>query len=236
MLVSSAIQDAGMSVSKFFMLNAAVANECYDPTVFNDSTDGNYMQHDAWWGYNSNTWCSTWFRLFDEPDDRRKLTWVNRFPDVPSIAYNMYSSGDNVFEIYQGTPSVPTSWWNFERYAWQKQEMYKGRTTILGIPIPGGTGWAGWGFSGEYTMGIGDASTRPYNICRGLRMFVVCRREIRHVFESTLRDQSSPASRDHPCWPGIVKSRENSFHLQGFSIISRESKCCRIVCLKVLLC
>ena len=165
MVVSGAIQDYGLSVSKYFMLNAAVATESYRSASFNDATAGNYMLHEDWVGYNSNTWCSTWYRLFSSSDDRAKLTWRNRFPSVVSVAYNFYSLGDEIFEVYAGTPTafaggiIP---FHLERYAWQKQEVFKGRVVL------GGTSWAGWGFAGhledhiwvpEYTMAQANAAT-----------------------------------------------------------------------------
>ncbi len=180
MVVSSAIQDCGLSVNDYFMMNAAVAAECYWPAAFNDSTNGNYMQHDDWFGYNSNTWCSTWFRLFSAPDDRAKLTWKGRFPSVLSVGHNFYTSGDNIFEIYaNGTPSVPAGWFDFERYAWQKQEMYKGRS------IPGGTSLAGWGFSDGYTMAQANAATDD-----NLRTNAVFRHEPTEMFSSTITTQN----------------------------------------------
>ena len=164
MVISGAIQDYSMSVDKYFMLNAAVATECYRPASFNDATAGNYMLHEDWTGYNSNTWCSTWFRLFSSPDDRAKLTWKNRFPAVLPVAYNFYSSGDEIFEVKSN--ATPSSFsggvFHLERYAWQKQELFKGRE------IPGGTSWAGWGFAGhqegefwvhDYTMEEANVAT-----------------------------------------------------------------------------
>ncbi|HBA84461.1 MAG TPA: hypothetical protein DCZ95_10240, partial [Verrucomicrobia bacterium] len=146
MVVSSAIQDYGLSVTEYFMLDSAVATECYAPSLFNDATVGNYMLHEDYIGYNSNTWCSTWFRLFSSPDDREKLTWQDRFPSILSVAYNFYSTGDEVFEVYPGTPSVFSGGpFHLEQYAWQKQEIFKGRGGL------GGTDWAGWGFEGYWT-------------------------------------------------------------------------------------
>jgi len=157
MVVSSAIQDHGLTVNKYFMLNAAVAAECYWPAAFNDATNENYMLHEDWLGYSNRTWCSKWFELSSPPDSRARLTWKDRFPAVLSVAYNFYSSGDAVFEIYSnGTPSPFTGVrfpFHAERYAWQKQEMFKGRGVL------GGTDWAGWGFSGAYTMSEANAAT-----------------------------------------------------------------------------
>ena len=160
MVVSSAIQDYGLLVDKYFMLNAAVATESYDPAVFNEATTGNYMLHKDWLGYKSNTWCSTWFELFSAPDARAKLTWKNRFSAVLSVAYNFYSSGDEIFDVYAGTPSpfagglIP---FHLERYAWQKQEIFKGRGAL------GGTSWAGWGMEGEW---VNDVWTPEYTMAQ----------------------------------------------------------------------
>lgn len=187
MVVSSAVQDHGLSVDKYFMLNAAVATECYRPASFNDAAAGNYMVHMDWSEYNNNTWCSTWFRLFSSPDGREKLTWKNRFPSVVSVAYNFYSSGNELFEVYAGTPSAFSGGlipWQVERYAWQKQEMFKGRTVVLDVPVPGGTDWAGWGFSGEYTMAEANAAT-PDN----LRTNAVFRRVPATMFSSNITAQ-----------------------------------------------
>lgn len=145
MVVSSAIQDHGLSLDKYFMLNAAVASECYDPASFNTSTNANYMLHSTWSGYDPNTWCSLWFSLFSSSDDNRKnLTWKNRFPRVISVAYNFYSSSDEIFETHRDPILFSGNPWHLERYAWQKQELFKGRS------LPGGTDWAGWGFAGHW--------------------------------------------------------------------------------------
>ncbi|MFH0908253.1 MAG: hypothetical protein V1929_05790 [bacterium] len=144
MVVSSAIKDYGLNVDKYFMLDAAVAVECYDPAAF-DASIGNFMVHEDWVGYDSRTWCSTWFRLFETlspPDDRAKLTWQGRFASVLPVAYNFYSSGDEAFEIFPGTPDFDTGlpdWVDNARYCWQKQEMLKGSWS---------SAWAGWGFAG----------------------------------------------------------------------------------------
>ena len=162
MVISAAIQDYGLSVEKYFMLDAAVASECYDPTVFNTATTGNYMLNSAWSGYNTNTWCSTWFELFSSPDDRAKVTWQDRFPTVLSVAYNFYSSGDEILEVHEDPGLFTGGLWHLERYAWQKQELFKGCGGL------GGTDWAGWGFKGEwvddvwipeYTMAEANAAT-----------------------------------------------------------------------------
>jgi hypothetical protein len=111
MVVSSAIQDHDLSVSKYFMLDAAVASECYNPNAFDETTStSNPMMNVNWIGYDARTWCSDWHKLFTDPnDDRSSLTWRNRFNAVTSVACNCYSSGDETLEIYtSGTLSTFT--------------------------------------------------------------------------------------------------------------------------------
>ncbi len=147
MVVSAAIQDHGLAVDKYFMLNAAVALECYDTAAFNDSVNNNQMLHSEWIWYTNRAWCSKWFELFDQSSDcRAQLAWRDRFPSVLSVAYNFYSTGDEIFEIYTNGMPSPFSGglFHLERYAWHKQEIFKGTGTI------GGTSWAGWGFNSYY--------------------------------------------------------------------------------------
>jgi len=160
------------------MLDAAVATECYDATAFNTATNNNYMMHADWTGYNPNTWCSTWSGLFSSPDDRAKLTWQDRFPAVLSVAYNFYSSGDEIFETHDDPGLFTGGLWHLERYAWQKQELFKGRGGL------GGTDWAGWGFSGEYTMSEANVATDD-----NLRTNAVFRQEPTTMFSSNITAQ-----------------------------------------------
>jgi len=67
---------------------------------------------------------------------------------VPSsILYNVYSSGDEVLELNNAAPALLTGAGGLfnlfptaERYAWHKQEVFKGRDLVVG------TSWVGWGF------------------------------------------------------------------------------------------
>jgi hypothetical protein len=160
MVVSSAIADHGMSVGKYFMLNAAVPAEAYDPTLWNATVAANNMVHEDWADYLPRTWSALYHQLFDPDlvfgnDDRHSLTWKGRFTACLPGLYNYYSSGDEIFEQYDGTP-IPTEGVELhlgipvvtgrERYSWQKQELYKGRTGIDEFAGLFGTSWAGWGF------------------------------------------------------------------------------------------
>lgn len=161
MVVSSAIQDQSMQVAKYFLLNAAVPAEAYDETLF-DKNSANALVHDDWKAYDSKTWTSCWHELFNAAsDDRGKLTWKNRFPAVAAVAYNYYSSGDEVFELFANRTPIVTdgtlSSWG--RYSWHKQECFKGRvisndnwTKLLHFP----TAYSGWGFNSTW---IWDPST-----------------------------------------------------------------------------
>ena len=141
MVVSAAIEDYGLDVDKYFMLNCAVPSEAYDSSLASTATNNNYMLHEDWEEYLPRTWASQWYELFDSTDNRCNLTWRGRFANVVSNAYNYYSSGDEVLEIDDGTPDVFSGGlFHLERYAWHKQEIFKGTSII------GGTSWAGWGF------------------------------------------------------------------------------------------
>ena len=161
MVVSSAIQDHGMGVDKYFMLNAAVPSEAYDGDLVSTNIP-NPMVHDDWGDYNAATWSANWHALFPgQGDDRGSLTWRGRFSNVPAVAYNFYSSGDEVFEVFELTTPDPTEGYMYGspnvsqtvgRYSWQKQELFKGRTASGDIL----TSWltssdqAGWGFRGSW--------------------------------------------------------------------------------------
>lgn len=167
MVVSSAIADHGMNVSKYFMLNAAVPAEAYDSSLWSTTVSGNNMVHRDWTNYLPRTWFALYHQLFDPNivfgnDDRHTLTWKNRFAACLPSLYNYYSSGDEIFEQFTGTP-LPTDGlsWNLgvpivtgtERYCWQKQELYKGRDGMGEWAGLFGTDFAGWGFELVSLMG-----------------------------------------------------------------------------------
>lgn len=142
MVVSSAIQDHNLKVDNYFMLEAAVASECYDASQFNTAETDNPMVPTAWAGYHNFTWCSCWHVLFGQFEFQSRLTWVNRFSNVTPQLYNFHSSGDEVLELR--TPHPPLLLNGTARYAWQKQEVYKGTDNLGGFLV--GSSWLGWGF------------------------------------------------------------------------------------------
>ncbi len=149
MVAAAAIQDYGMQVEKLIMLNSAIPSEAFVPSLA-DLSPTNCLVHDEWTGYTNACWTSEWHKLFPASDARRSLTWRGRFANVAPVAVNFYSSGDEVLELYMNAHNP--SWYNGfspsgnwgERYSWHKQELYKGRKSLLGFI--GTTEWSGWGF------------------------------------------------------------------------------------------
>jgi len=154
MVVSSAIEDYSMNVSKYLMLDAAVASEAYDVTMFSAATNNNPMLHAGWREYEPQTWSVNFHNLYSSPDLRAAITWKNRFSSVVPVAYNFYSSEDEVFEIHPDSVNMLTGVDfdylfipdDLEHYTWQKQEVLKGRDSSWLPGSLGSTKWWGWGF------------------------------------------------------------------------------------------
>lgn len=149
LVAAAAIQDYGMQVEKLIMLNSAIPSEAFDPSLA-DPSPANGLVHDEWTAYTNACWTSEWHKLFPAGDARSRLTWRGRFAAVARVAVNFYSSGDEVLEIYPNAHNPgwyngfsPSGHWG-ERYSWHKQELYKGRKSLLGFI--GTTEWSGWGF------------------------------------------------------------------------------------------
>ncbi len=148
MVVSSAIQDHGMVVEKYFMLDAAVPLEAYD--ISHESRD--QMRNPTWQDYNQTVnaidlrqyWASDWHKQFlSTADVRKTLTWKGRFGDIPN-AINYYSSGEEVLQNADGAwPSTGAV------RAWVYQEMGKGRFDTAMAVVPGvhEDVQGGWGFN-----------------------------------------------------------------------------------------
>ena len=149
MVVSSMIQDHGLTVSKYLMCNSAVPTEAYDP---DPSLRVPQLVHPDWEEYPTNTWTASYHSLFDgfPDDDRRHLGWPGRFADVAQYAVNFYSTGDEVLELAEGNSlwlGTGTGSLDFGHMSWHKQELFKGRGVIDGL---GGTDWSGWRFNGRW--------------------------------------------------------------------------------------
>ncbi|MCQ2403262.1 MAG: alpha/beta hydrolase, partial [Lentisphaeria bacterium] len=146
MLVSSAIVDHTMAADGFFMLNAAVAAEAYDPARHNTSGENNPMVPLEWRSYEYKNWSAGWHSLFGTGDDRSRLTWKGRFeamlhaPGTGNGAkltvYNYYDSEDEVIGTAEGELGLLSGFsWRIgtrdfgiadRQLAWHKQEFTKG--------------------------------------------------------------------------------------------------------------
>jgi len=98
-VVSHAITDGGFSPARYFMLNAASPIEAYDSVQTSNSSSANMqynMAHSEWRDtHGTRLWASHWHELFPG-EARAELTWRDRFGDLGGVAYNFYSSGEDV--------------------------------------------------------------------------------------------------------------------------------------------
>lgn len=135
MLVSAAREDRNLSYERYFMLNAAVPCEAYDPLGGVTDLSRYCMTPAVWRDYSVWLWASHWYELFQSDDARHGLTWKNRFKNVDKTV-NFYSSEDEV--VANGDGSKKTF---FSRsYAWYNQELAKGSHFVDLLPE------AGWAF------------------------------------------------------------------------------------------
>ena len=148
-VASAALCDYGGTADKLILLNSAIPSEAFDSSLF-DPTPANHLVHDEWIDYTNVCWSARWNELFPVGDARHDLTWRGRFASVSPVAVNFHSTGDEVLELYADAHNPewyngvsPSGNWG-ERYSWHKQELWKGRESLLGFM--GTTDWSGWGF------------------------------------------------------------------------------------------
>ncbi len=141
MLVSAARQDYGLQYDKYFMLNAAVPIEAYDPVDGVTAISHHDMTPREWRPYEDRVRATHWYELFlsSPNDERSKLTWKGRFKDVDN-AINFYSSRDEV--VANGDDNVKKLL--SREYAWYNQERKKGSLLVSFNPQ------AGWKFNDSY--------------------------------------------------------------------------------------
>ena len=173
MVAAAAIQDYGMQVDKLIMLNSAIPSEAFDPSLADESPN-NKLVHNDWISYTNSCWTANWHKLFNASDARSRLTWRGRFAAVVPVAVNFYSSGDEVLELYPHSQNPawyngvsPSGNWG-ERYSWHKQEIWKGRKSLLGFI--GTTEWSGWGFK-ENMLGVKKWSAQEANAVTDAMVF-----------------------------------------------------------------
>lgn len=171
-VASSAIEDTSFSPEYYYMINAAVPIEAYDPAQQNGE-DGVEMElrmtEDGWKGYRGvadKVIAYNWHNLFN--DARNQMTWKGRFKSAIAVAYNFYSTGEDVVEnAYESenvnSNSFRTIWgWikdkvpllegNPGRHAWIAQEIAKGSKNIVlnSTSMLGDGMYGGWGFNNFY--------------------------------------------------------------------------------------
>ncbi len=145
MVVSAAAQDHGLAYNRYFMLNAAVPVEAYDPTGGVTDETLNRMTPDTWRGYPNHLRASRWYDLFDSGDARRSLTWRGRFASVENTV-NYYSSEEEVLKCGNGENQF-----TYQRaYAWYNQERYKGVKSLLQNALAFGRNEGGWSFNPDH--------------------------------------------------------------------------------------
>jgi len=164
MVALSALSDHDAPMSKYFMLDAAVATEAIDPSI---AANSNMVRPD-WQNYGSYAWASDWYQLFSTNDYRSTLSWDNRLGNFGSTeVYNFYSSGEEVLRAYSGTPPsnlILLFGYQLVQYiegqsgtfVWAWQEKDKGRMSGNSILS---SDHGGWGFNSAYDFYVGGLET-----------------------------------------------------------------------------
>ena len=184
MLVSAAIQDYGMPHEKYFMLNAAVAMEAFDPTNGITQASHDNMTPEAWTNYTDRVRSTHWYELFPANDGRRLLTWKGRFCNVTNIV-NFYSTQEEVVCDGDGKPKDIA-----REYSWYNQEYRKGNWTLMSHPNEGG-----WAFNSFY-----DTVTHPDPDNELLEV-------VDHLPPAAAGNLSNDALRQHPFFLDFASSQ-----------------------------
>ncbi len=155
-LAGAAMTDWNARPASYFMLNAAAATECYDPTEADDPAQDTLMVHPAWRDYDKRLRASEWHRLpgvWTGGDQRASLTWKGRLSGViTSITktYNFYSSGEEVLNnptvndpnLDSANPFVNGDLlWTKPNKMWAMQEKRKGYGITGAVHTSNYGGW-----------------------------------------------------------------------------------------------
>ena len=127
----------------YFMLNAAVPMEAFDPTNGITQASHDNMTPVAWTNYADRVRSTHWHELFPDGDGRRLLTWKGRFCNVTNTV-NFYSTQEEVVCNGDGAPKDIG-----REYSWYTQECRKGDWTLMLHPNEGG-----WAFNSYYDTGL----------------------------------------------------------------------------------
>ena len=144
-LVSAARQFHGLQYDQYFMLNAAVPVEAYDPEGGVTEVSKRAMTPSTWRPYPDRVRSSHWYELFQSSlgDARQGLTWKGLFKDVDNTI-NFYSSKDEVVANGNGNWKWPLT----RKFAWYNQERERGSYLVSFSPQ------AGWEFSDHYVQEV----------------------------------------------------------------------------------
>lgn len=148
MLVSEAIQEYGLQVSSYFMLNGAIASEAFDSSKFNASPAKEMLVPWDWDEYPVESYSAYWHKLYEDDanpaaQSRAQVKWIGKFSkvlDTNACAnfVNCMSSGDEVFDLVENVrntsglkpgcyfESMSLDDLDLSQYCWQKQEVGKG--------------------------------------------------------------------------------------------------------------
>lgn len=151
-LVSAARQFHGLEYDRYFMLNAAVPVEAYDPGGGDAGGAPSRMTPKEWSEYPDRVKSARWHGLFGDGDGRSGLTWRGLFEGVDRTV-NFHSSADEVLANGDGGAKGLFS----RRFAWYNQERLKGSYLTSLSPE------AGWAFGPRYwlTYASGFTMTGP---------------------------------------------------------------------------
>jgi hypothetical protein len=150
MVVGEAIQNGGFTPNRYYIINGAVPTEAYLPDLATDEERW-AMTEAQWKPYGTlnqqRLYASSWHTLFPAEDNRRKLTWKNRFAKVSLLkhVHNFYSLGDDVVQNPRSDTALGGIFAEgVSRGAWGNQEMMKGTelASYLQSRYQGG-----WGFN-----------------------------------------------------------------------------------------
>lgn len=129
-----------MAHEKYFLLNAAVALEAFDPVNGVTTQSHDDMTPSTWTNYVDKVRATHWFERFLENDGRRLLTWKGRFANVTNIV-NFYSTEEEVVNNGDGGTHSLTE----RNYVWYNQETRKGLWPMMLHEYEGG-----WDFNPYY--------------------------------------------------------------------------------------
>ncbi|MEE9369480.1 MAG: hypothetical protein V3V05_11560 [Pontiella sp.] len=171
-VASSAVCDSGANVHQYYVMNAAVAKEAYGDSAPNENMipDGSliYNQDEgifsvyghSWHEYPFETYASEWYRLFSGNDARSELTWRHRFADIQekTDVFNFYSSTEDILRVDTGYTSIVSGLLhgNYGLYAFQIQELFKGKNDAIANIAGGSDPYIGWRFTKESETHIID--------------------------------------------------------------------------------